>query len=141
MNKLTTTVAVLLIVFLVLTELHSIVDALFPAEAQKKYDLFLSPSFHMKLSVQWYLKFVFDDLFLIVFAFVGAKVAYRYSYKLFLVMWVIFGYFVFDLASFFWNYKSSFRAYWAVLFFAAVGIILLVWPRRKKEEGLYKSMD
>lgn len=141
MNKLVNLIAVLLIVFLILTELHSIVDAIWPEFAQRKHDLFLSPSFHMQLSVQWYLKFAFDDLFLIVLAFVGAKVAARYSYRLFLVMWVIFGYFVFDLISFFWNYKSSFRAYWAVLAFAVIGIILLIWPRKKKPEGMYKSMD
>lgn len=128
-----------IVVALTLTEVHSVVDGIWPVFAQRKIDLFASPDFHMTLTVQWYLKFTFEDMFLIVLSFTAAKIALKYSRKLCVVLHVIFFYQVIDLVLFYWNYKSSFQAYWLLLFTVILCIFLILRPEKKS--AVIKSME
>lgn len=118
-------IGIVLIVAHLLTELHSVVYALDPKAANSEVDLFLSPQFQFKLSVQWYLKMMFDDLLVVVISFIAAHFARDHSYVLFWILTIFAYYHIIDLFLFFWNYKRTVAVYWFLGAASTTGVVLL----------------
>lgn len=139
MKRFAVTIGTVLVISLVLTEAHSVLRLINSQLAGESVDLFISPGYQMKLPVQWYLKMTFDDLLLAVVCFVSAVAVYKYSYRLFLLFCIVFGYKVFDMILFWWNYKSSYLTYYGLITVCVIWIILTILPV-EKDRGIYKSM-
>ena len=114
-----------LIIAHLLTELHSLVYALNPKTAETEVDLFLSPSFQFKLSIQWYLKMMFDDVLVVVLCFLLANAWKNYSRALYWIATIYAYYHIIDLYLFYWNYKRTVAVYWFMGLAAAIAIIIL----------------
>jgi hypothetical protein len=93
----------------------------------------------MLLAIQWYLKMSLDDLMVISTYFFFAWVANKYSRKLFFIISIWFFYHLLDLYMFWWNYKSTYWAYWSLLLIAVIQTIILLIPI--KEKGRVVSME
>lgn len=128
-----------LIFFHLLTELHSLLNYKYPSVAQTQVDIFLSKTYKMLLAIQWYLKMSLDDLMVISTYFFFAWVANKYSRKLFFIISIWFFYHLLDLYMFWWNYKSTYWAYWSLLLIAVIQTIILLIPI--KEKGRVVSME
>lgn len=139
MKKRIRSLGLLLIVSLVLTELHSIVSFINQPLAYTEMDLFFNPSFHYKLMFEWYIKTTFDDMFFISFSFVAAKVCVQYSYKLFLICWIVFGYWCIDLILFWWNYKLGYFQFYVLITAMILGLSFLIYADEKRTSK-YKSL-
>jgi len=140
MKRFSIILGVGVIVGLVFTEAHSLFRLISPATADKSVDLFLSPSFHMQLPFQWYLKMTFDDLFVAIIAFAAAIVSVRYSFKMFSLFGLVFIYKAIDMILFWWNYKSSYATYYILVAVIGAWIILIIF-HKDKNQSLYKSME
>jgi len=140
MKRFSIILGVGVIVGLVFTEAHSLFRLISPATAGKSVDLFISPSFHMQLPFQWYLKMTFDDLFVAIIAFAAAVVLVRYSFKMFSLFGLVFIYKAIDMLLFWWNYKSSYATYYILISVIVAWIILIIF-HKDKNQSLYKSME
>lgn len=119
-----------------LTESASIMAKIWPEVLWRKANLFFTGGYEMEY--WWYIKYATDDLLLVATYFVLAKVAYRYSVKLFLVATVFFAYHCIDSWMFWYNFKQSHWLYWALMATLVIALILLVIPI--KEKSKYKSI-
>lgn len=130
---------VLLIVFHFLTESHSVVSTINKEFGDRTFDLFIDSDYHRQLAVKWYLKMNFDSLLVLVILFLWHKTAAYQSRRLFftLAIWVL--YHMIDLALFWWNYKSSWPTYWAMLAVAISLTIIILAPIKEKAKVV--SMD
>lgn len=124
--------SLMLIASAVATEIHSFLAAKFPeltkGEGIKK-DLFLSPSFKMDIDILWYIKMIFDNLFLLVILFVGSLISYHISKKLFYVFTIFLMYNIIDFFSFCWNFKTTTGMYWVFLSFVAMAVLMIIFKR------------
>jgi len=131
--------AALLIVGHLFTELHSVVLFIDPNIKQVSVDLFLCNNFKFDLSLLWYIKMVGDDLLWCSTYYVMAKIAYKYSFTLFLVAGIYFIYHLIDSFLFLYNYKQTYWVYWSLLIVSVISILFIAFPI-KKNKGIYKSM-
>ncbi len=139
MKGLAIILSVLLILSHALTEVHSLILFLWPETEHISIDWFWSPTYHMDLNILWYIKMSMDDICWCTTFFVMAKIAYRYSFKLFLIACIFFGYHVIDTVLFWYNYKSSYFVYYFLLGMVIISVLILILPMRKKT-GKYKSL-
>lgn len=70
--------------------------------------------------------------------FVLAKVAYKYSFRLFLIGCVFFIYHVIDWFMLWWDYKTSYLFYWFLNGAIVMAIVSLFAPEKK--QGIIKSL-
>lgn len=140
MKRFTIIIACMVLIALVLTESHSVLYAVKKSIAEKKLDLFLSPTYKRDLQVMWYMKMNFDTMLEIVLSFVSAAISIRYSYKLFCIMSLVFIYLVIDLFAFWYNYKSFVPMYWVLLVFIIASVLILIFVKEKKK-GIYISFE
>ena len=63
------------------------------------------------IDIYWYIKDLTIDFLWCVTFFVLAKVSYRYSFTLAKIGYIWFGYHVFDLFMYLWNFKTSYWLY------------------------------
>lgn len=129
----------MLIIFHFLTESHSVVSAISKEFGDRPYDLFMDANYHRQLAVKWYLKMNFDSLLVLVILFLWHRTATYQSRRLFftLAVWVF--YHIIDLFLFWWDYKSNWPVYWAML---AVGIavtIIILLPIKEKAKVVEMS--
>lgn len=127
-----TIIGIALIVFHILTEVHSILRYRDQALADSELDLFFSATYKMMLSVKWYLKMGFDDLLITSTYFFFAWVAGKYSRRLLMIVSIWFLYHLADLYMFWWNYKTSYWAYYGLLAFCVAQTIVLMIPVKEK---------
>lgn len=128
-------IGIVLIVVHLLTELHSILYAIDPKAANSEVDLFLSPQFQFKLTVQWYFKMMFDDLLIVILCFLLANSYKNYSFVLHLIAIIYAFYHIIDLFLFFWNYKRTVAVYWFLGSASTIGVVLLFIKRLYPPKG------
>jgi len=80
----------------------------------------------------WFLKALFNELTDVATFFVIAKVAYQFSYRLFLIAWIFFGYQVFDAVMLWVNYKTSYWMYWVLNAVIIAGVVIIFLPEKKR---------
>lgn len=127
MNRKVIILSVLLIIGHILTELHSFIFKVYPQTYSLEYDLFLSPSYKMKINFLWYIKMVFDNLLILIVFFVLAKIALSYSRGLFYVVVIYIFYHIADFLSFVWDYKSSHGIYWFLLACTTASVLTVIF--------------
>jgi len=127
-----TIIGIALIVFHILTEAHSILRYRDQALADSELDLFFSATYKMLLAVKWYLKMGFDDLLIISTYFFFAWVAGKYSRRLLMIVSLWFFYHLADLYMFWWNYKTSYWAYYILLIACVIQTIILIVPVKER---------
>lgn len=136
MKKLIIQVSVLLIVGHLLTELSSVLSIWMPEIMSRKVNLFIKDGYPMEY--WWYFKFAADDFLWVITFFVLCKIAYVYSFRLFLICGVFLLYHVADAFMFWYNFKQSHWGYWGLLISIILCILFLILPIKK--ESKYKSL-
>lgn len=114
-----------------LCDLHMIVYYKWNETAQIKTDLFISPSFHYKQTVAWYLydmtRFIRDA----VWVFCFAQVANLVSHRLGKILTVFFFYHLTQFAFYLWDRNSSFFSNIIVYIYMCVAIVYMFIPSKK----------
>jgi hypothetical protein len=77
----------------------------FPSWSLQKVDLFLSPSYHNSMVLTWWIKYLCNDIELLLIAYAFCKVCAQVSNYLFLVSVIFLGYHLLDVLMFLWNFK------------------------------------
>lgn len=137
-------IVILLILGHILTEFHTIIMWMNPKSVTYMVgDWFLKPGFNVPdLSILWYVKMVEDSLLLVILLFAGACQAFarnyktylewqRYSIRLYIIWCIYFIYHCFDMASFLYNYKTSYTLYIIVLSVCSVAALFVGFYRVK----------
>jgi hypothetical protein len=119
---------ILIIVAFSLSEAHSILREINQKLAYTEMDLFIKKDFHYSIILEWYIKTTFDDFLFISAMFAAAHACYQYSYKLFLIFCVLFGYGCMDLFLFWYNYKIDNKIFWVGSICFILFILFLVLP-------------
>lgn len=92
-----------------------------------------------KIALSWWVKAVSDDWFFIFTYALMAKIAFRYSEKLYLICIVFLLYHVFDHFMLWYNYKTTWWLYIVELIADAVAIFILLRVKDKKQ-AIVKSL-
>jgi hypothetical protein len=140
MKQLVIILGIILIVGHLLTEVHGIIYDIYPKINTINLDLFWKKNFHFDLSLHWWIKDLCDSMLLIIVFFVMAKIAYQYSYTLFLISVIYMIYHVIDLCLFMYNYKQTKEIYWVLLAATIASTGLLIFHKRKKDDNKIKSI-
>ena len=136
----TITIIVVLLLFLWLTELHSVLHHWLPKRLNQPLDHFLEPGFHRKdISLQWWVKTFFDDIFVVVGFNVAA--ANSRNQKLAIVFRWISIYYLFDIFFFWWNYKHWPVEFYGLLCVTSVIMLLLIVKRRQNNTLIVEFED
>lgn len=124
--------SLLVLISAIATETHSFLAALYPPlkEGIKK-DLFWSADFKMEIDVLWYIKMIFDNLFIMTILFVGAALSFYTSKKLFYIFSIFLFYNMVDFFSFCWNFKQTTGMYWVFLLCAAAAVLMIIFKQNK----------
>lgn len=142
MKHLTIILCILLITGHLLTEMGSVFYLMYKPTIYY-INPFLSPTYEFSnpkgIDLYWWIKYVTEDLLWCVTFFVLAKVAYQYSFRLFMVASIFFAYHVVDGFMLWWNYKTSYWLYW-VLYGAVILCILSLFAPEKRQ-GILKSLQ
>lgn len=115
-----------------MSETHGVLYDIWPEIDIKKVDLFWSSSYKYAISIHWYIKMLFDDLFVVVCFYVMAKIAAQYSFKLFAICSVYMVYHIVDVICFLYNYKQTTEIYYALVICSSVSTIVLITPNKMK---------
>jgi hypothetical protein len=122
----------LLLFGLFLSEVQTIVYFLYPASATIEYDLFLSKTYHLKMSALWYIYELSNILNKIIWAYVFCRIAERVSWMLFKIAIV---FLVYEFTQFFfylWDRNTSFISNLCVYFAMAFIILEILIPEKKR---------
>lgn len=145
MRKRYYAVVFLLIIGHLATELHSALYWLNPKLATTLVDdWFVSPPTDLKgLSFLWYTKMVEDSFVFVAILLAGTCQAYsrtyttymewqRYSFRLYVIWCIYFGYHIFDFVMFFYNYKTSYWLYMVALVLVTGLTLFVAFFRHKR---------
>jgi hypothetical protein len=133
-RKITISVAVILLLFLWLTELHSVLYKIAPKEMNRMVNDFIQPGYNRNdVSMEWHIKTYFDNFIVIVAMFVASFYINIINYRLGLIFKILGMYYVVDLFLFQWNYKSFPEAYYSLILITTIVIVLLFVPLKKEK--------
>lgn len=140
MKRLIIGLSLLLIFGHCITELASILNNIWPDVMNKKVYWFFEDKKDLQpMELYWYIKSTTDDLLWCITFFVLTKIAYQYSFKLFIVGSIFFLYHFIDAVMFWVNYKTSYWLYWSLLATIVLSIVFLILPL-EKQKAIYKSI-
>lgn len=138
-------IVILLIIGHVLTELHTALYWLHPEfEFFDVSNWFIRPPKDIStLNILWYSKMIEDSFVLMAILLAGACQGYsrtyttymewqRYSFRLYVIWCIYFGYHVFDSFMFFYNYKTSYLLYISILIITTVLVLFVAFFRHKR---------
>jgi len=94
-----------------------------PSWCLKKVDPFLCPGYHNPMVAVWYVKYICNDIELLLLSYAFCKVCTRLSDYLFLVSVIFFIYHVIDVVMFVWNFKRYDLLYFDLMWTT----LALVW--------------
>lgn len=90
------------------------------------------------ISAYWWLQLNCIEFLWCTTFFILAKIAYQYSFRLFLVGFIFFLYHLIDWFMLWYDYKTSVLFYWFLNTAVVIAIIVLFLPDKK--QAVYKSM-
>lgn len=131
MNRFAVRIAILLIVGLFICDLHSLIWKLWPQTEFIQYDLFLSPKFHLKMNVLWYIYELANMLNKIIWCYVLASIGGKISIKLF---WVGVTFLLYQITQFFfylWDRNTSFASNVVVYCFIGIAFLEIFIPEKR----------
>lgn len=109
---------------------------LYPVWSMVKVDPFLCPSYHNPMVRTWYIKYLCNEIELLLICYAFCKISSKVSNYLFLVSIIFLGYHMIDTLMFFWNFKRYDLFYLDLMW----TVLLLIWSVFKghKPETLSK---
>lgn len=116
---------VLLLTGKLICELHGLIYWLWPQTATLEFDLFLSPNYHQKISILWYIFELTNILKDVICDFAFYKAATLLSNKLSKSLIVFFFADVLQAIFYAWNRNTSFFNNY-ILYIYVIGILLLI---------------
>lgn len=122
----------LLLFGLLLSEVQTIVYFLYPQSATIEYDLFLSKTYHLKMSSLWYIYELSNILNKIIWAYVFCRITEKISWMLFKIAIV---FLVYEFTQFFfyiWDRNTSFISNLCVYFAMGFIILEILIPEKKR---------
>jgi hypothetical protein len=127
-----------------LGEVASILEKIYPGIAFIKVNPWIDGDYVFYgdkegIYLHWFIKYCCNEMQDIIFFFVLAKAAYQFSFKLFLISWVFFGYHVIDAFMLLYNYKTSHWIYWLLNGCIVIGVVLIIRPEKK--QGKLRSIS
>jgi hypothetical protein len=139
MIKMTVKLTVLLFIGLALSEVHKLVYFIWPQSSVLEYDLFLSKTYHEKITVSWYvyeLGAIFEKM---IWATVLCKIAPLLSLKFFKVCVVFLIYSGSQLLFYIYNRNTSFASnYFLYVCMACISYVVIFDSRWKSK---YKGVE
>lgn len=139
MKKFTLIIGIGLIVIHLLSEAHSVLYLLRPDIANQNANGWFVRAQTFYIAVEWWLKMYTDQLLLCMTYFMMAAIAYRYSVRLFLIIFLYALYHTLDTYLLLFNWKQGFAKYYVLLAFTIAATILLLIPEKKK--SIFRSME
>lgn len=138
MKRLINTIGVVFIISLVLTQVHSLLRRFDEPLARTKINIFWQEGYNREVTVQWYLFFLFMYLFVVCLLFIATKACIRYSFKLTMIFFIGFVYWMIKLFRFGYNYDSGSFSDIALVTASVLSIIVLIFL--KENTGKFKSL-
>ena len=96
---------------------------LWPSWCLDKVDPFVCPGYHNPMVRVWYIKYLCNEIELILICYAFCKICAQVSNYLFLVSVIFLGYHLIDTAMFFWNFKRYDLFYWDLMWTS----LTLIW--------------
>lgn len=137
MRSLVRLIIVLFTLSLFATQLHSVIRYFYPGIATTKINMFFDRSYTREVTVQWYVFFLAQYMFVLVLLFCGCMIAIRVSFALTMVLFSAFVYWLVKLWCFGWNYDSNAGFDWMMVGCVVLSMICVVFPGRINK---YKSL-
>lgn len=126
----------------ILTEVHSILYKINPNLANRLlYHVFLDQSYLQPISVEWYLKQLFDMLLVVLILFCSILSQKSPSFNLVCIFGIYFLYNILDITFFAWNYKHGFIKYWILLCVSAISVYFILFPIKNNGTKIIKMFS
>jgi hypothetical protein len=121
-------------------EVSSIITEIWPVQSRREINWFISPQFEAKMPMNWWLKYLSDDVFNVVIFYCLGMIAKHVSNVLFLVCVVFLSYHIIDLIMYLWNFKTGHYFYFDLLYTAIIFIKLAVNGYKPETLARIKSL-
>jgi hypothetical protein len=134
-KKLIKTVIFFLLLGLILTKADDIIYMIWPSTATQKMFLFLDQSYYSedhKITILWYVYELMAIADKVIWCIVISLLAYKYSYRLFLIGVVFFVYNGLQLYFYMLNRNTTYWANRVLILFLIAAIFLWIVPIKKK---------
>lgn len=131
-------VSIVLIVSHIILELSEIVEKIWPSLANLYIWPVRSSSFAPKWYVEnginylWWLKYNCDDAVWCISFLTMARIAYEFSFRLFLIVGLFFIYHVIDIILLWWSFKTSHWIYWVLIGIIIISVVIIIYPIKNK---------
>jgi len=133
-------VIILLIIGHFLLEVSSILTELFPKWSRKEVSLFVRPGFSAPMPVNWWIKYLSDDVFNVITYYCLTTIAKHVGNILFLICVIFLSYHIIDLLMYFWDFKTSHYFYFDLFYTAIIFIKLAVKGYKPETIAKIKSI-
>jgi hypothetical protein len=111
-----------------------------PRLSLKKVDPFLLPSYHNPMVLVWYIKYLCNDIELLLISYAFCKISARVSNYLFLVSVIFFIYHVTDCLMFVWNFKRYDLLYFDLMWTTLAFVVSVFRGYRPETIARIKSL-
>lgn len=105
-DKFIVKIGLILFCGLLLTCAHVVIRWIFPLTAFQKYDLFISPNYHEKITILWYVYEITAIFYRFLWAYILCEIGLKYNIKLFKIGFVFLIYYFIDGLMYMWNRNS-----------------------------------
>lgn len=131
-------VAIVLIFSHLLLELSWIIEKLKPELTTVYIKPVVSSNFHPEWYVKggmnylWWVKYNCDDIVWCITFATMARIAYSFSFRLFMIVVMFLIYHVADFIMLWWDFKSSHWMYIVLNIIIVISVIMIIWPVKNK---------
>lgn len=139
MKKQLIWISIVLLVSHLLLETSEIIERIWPSlKSMYVYPVISSsfqPEWYTKsgINILWWVKYNSDDIVWCISYLTMARIAFEYSFRLFLIIGLFFLYHVADTLMLWWNFKSYHWFYWIVIGIIIVSVIIIIYPVKNKQ--------
>jgi len=130
----------LLIIAHFLNEVSSIVTELWPHWSRKEVDFFIKPGFHALMPLNWWIKYLSDDIFNIITYYCLGVIAKHVGNILFLICVIFLSYHIIDFIMYFWDFKTSHYFYFDLFYTSFIFIKLSIKGYKPETVARIKSL-
>lgn len=138
-------IAIILLLSHLLLEASELLEKVYPHLTNTYIWPVQSPNFkpdwyvNNGINILWWIKYNCDDLVWCISYLTMARIAIEFSFRLALIIGMFLMYHVFDTVMLWWDFKQSHWMFWVMIGIILVGVIIIVWPMKKKS-AIIKQM-
>jgi hypothetical protein len=133
-------VILFLIVAHFLNEVSSIITEIWPKGSRREVSFFLKPGFEAPMPLNWWIKYLSDDVFNVITYYCLGVIAKHVGNILFLICFIFLTYHVVDLLMYFWDFKTSHYFYFDLFYTSIVFIKLAIGGYKPETIAKIKSL-